>query len=216
MPDHLLPRLLHQMLFDVRMFVRHIQRPLVAILSIRGQRRIQGNLHPLVPSVPQRIQRQVRSNPEQPRREFRGGHIVTPRAIHPNKNFLRKVFRLFPITHHPVQEIDQGTAIAMQQKRERLFVARLHVQHELYVRPGHGRHTLSNTCSLRKLQVGGNSEVVVVAGGLWPPPHTPSPTPSEHLTESTNTKKTAQNNKRATPTKTTHTTTPYRHPHHSS
>ena len=43
----------------------------------------------------------------------------------------------------------------MEQQRERLFVTRLHVQHQLDVRPGHSRHTVSNPCSLRKLQLVG-------------------------------------------------------------
>ena len=43
----------------------------------------------------------------------------------------------------------------MEQQRERLFVTRLHVQHQLDVRPGHSHHTVSNPCSLRKLQLVG-------------------------------------------------------------
>src|SRR6266566_4829817 len=43
----------------------------------------------------------------------------------------------------------------MEQKRERLFIARLHVQHQLDVGPGHSRHTVSNPCNLRKLQLAG-------------------------------------------------------------
>jgi hypothetical protein len=41
----------------------------------------------------------------------------------------------------------------MQEKGKRLFVARLHVQHQLDVGPGHCRHTVSNPCIVRKLQM---------------------------------------------------------------
>jgi hypothetical protein len=41
----------------------------------------------------------------------------------------------------------------MQHKREQLFIARLHVQHQLDVRPGHSRHTVSNPSCLRKFRL---------------------------------------------------------------
>src|SRR6266851_9426622 len=152
MPDHFPPRLVHQVLLDVRVLLGDVHRLLVAVLRIRRHRRIQRNFHPLITVVPHRIQRQVCRYPEQPGGELRARDVIFPRAVHSQKNFLRQVLRLFPVPHHPVQKIDQRTPVAMQQKRERLFVARLHVQHQLDVRPGHSRHTVSNPCSLRKLQ----------------------------------------------------------------
>ena len=102
------------MLLDVRMFIRDIQRPLAAIFGIRGQRRIQRNLHSLVPRVPHRIQSQIRSNPKQPGREFRARHIIRPRPIHANENLLRQILRLLPVPHHAIQEVDQRPAIPVQ------------------------------------------------------------------------------------------------------
>src|SRR5260370_21002266 len=158
MPYHGLPRFLHQVLLDVRMLVGHIQRPLVAVLRIRGHRRIQRNLHPLMPRVPQRVQRQIRRNAKQPSSKLRPRHITWSCPVHANKNFLRQILRLLPVPHHPVQEIDQGTPVALEQKRERPFIARLHVQHQLDVGPGHSRHTLPNTCVVRKLRTLGKKE----------------------------------------------------------
>ena len=79
--------------------------------------------------VAQRIQREVGCNPEQPGGELRARLVIFPRAIHPQKNFLGQIFRLFPAPNHPVQEIDQRRPIALEQKLERLLVARLYVQH---------------------------------------------------------------------------------------
>src|SRR5713226_7532373 len=158
MPYHGLPRFLHQVLLDVRMLVGHIQRPLVAVLRIRSHRRIQRNFHPLMPRVSQRVQRQVRRNPEQPRRKLCARHIIRSCPVHAYKHFLRQILRLLPVPHHSVQKIDQRTPVALEQKRERLFIARLHVQHQLDVGPGHSRHTLPNTCVVRKLRTLGKKE----------------------------------------------------------
>src|SRR5258708_23347180 len=158
MPYHGLPRFLHQVLLDVRMLVGHIQRPLVAIFRVPGHRRIQRNLHPLMPRVPQRVQRQIRRNAKQPRSKLRARHIICSCPVHANKNFLRQILRLLPVPHHPVQEIDQGTPVALEQKRERPFIARLHVQHQLDVGPCHSRHTLPNTFVVRKLRTLGKKE----------------------------------------------------------
>src|SRR5215469_3749549 len=55
----------------------------------------------------------------------------------------------------------------MQEQRERLLVARLHVQHQLDVRPGHSRHTVSNPCGVRKLRMKGLSESSLRWDGLY-------------------------------------------------
>src|SRR5258708_25590764 len=158
MPYHGLPRFLHQVLLDVRMLVGHIQRPLVAIFRVPGHRRIQRNHHPLMPRGPQRVQRQIRRNAKQPRSKLRARHIICSCPVHANKNFLRQILRLLPVPHHPVQEIDQGTPVALEQKRERPFIARLHVQHQFDVGPGPSPHTLPNTCVVRKLRSVGKKE----------------------------------------------------------
>src|SRR6185295_2167045 len=113
-PDHLLPILLHQVLLDVRMLVRCIDCLLIPVLSICRNRRIQRNLRPLMPRVPHRIQRQVRRDPEQPGRELCARHVIRPRPVHPNENFLRQVFGLLPVPNHPIQEIDKRTPVALE------------------------------------------------------------------------------------------------------
>src|SRR5208282_3469292 len=54
---------------------------------------------------------------------------------------------------HAVEKVDKGCPVALEEKLERLLVARLHVQHQLDVRPGHSRHILSNPNGLLKLQM---------------------------------------------------------------
>src|SRR5882724_3435870 len=133
MANHFFPRLFHQVLLDVRMLVCHFHRSLVAIFRVGHDRRVHGNLQLLVPMVAQRIQREIGCNPKEPGGELRAWLVIFPRAIHPQKNFLGQIFRLFPAPNNPVQEIDQRRPIALEQKLERLLVARLYVQHQLDV-----------------------------------------------------------------------------------
>src|SRR5208337_1484754 len=72
---------------------------------------------------------------------------------HPQENFLRQVFRLFPVANHPEQEVDEWRAIALQQKLKRSFVTGFHIQHELDVGSDHSRHTLPNPFVFKKLQL---------------------------------------------------------------
>src|SRR5216683_648428 len=141
-----------QLLLDGRMLVRHFKWPFVALIRIRRQRSVDGHLQFLVPVVPQRIQREIRRNAKQPSSELRGRYIFFPRAVHSYKYFLRQVLRLFAALYHPEQEIHHRCPVALQQKFERLFVASLHVQHQLDVGPAHCHHTVSNTRFLIKLQ----------------------------------------------------------------
>ena len=68
--------------------------------------------------IAQRVERQIGGNSKEPCGELRAGYILLTRAVHPNENFLGQVFRLFPAPNHPVQEIDQQSPIALQEKAE--------------------------------------------------------------------------------------------------
>src|SRR5215469_4538262 len=104
--NHLLSCFLNEVLLDVRMLLGDVQSFFFAFFSIHGHRRIERNLHSLVPRVTYGVQRQIRRDPEKPSRELCARHIVFARPVHPQENFLRQIFRLLPVAHHPVQKID--------------------------------------------------------------------------------------------------------------
>src|SRR3984957_5171744 len=115
-------------------------------------RRVNRHIHLVIAIIAQRIQRQVRRDAKQPGGKFRAGRILLPRAIHAQKNFLRQVFRRRRIADHAIKKINQRRAIFLEKEVKGRVVPSLHVQHQLDVRPGHGLHILSNTCSHLKLQ----------------------------------------------------------------
>jgi hypothetical protein len=109
--------LLDQFLLDGRVLVGYLERLFIPVFG-GGHRSIHRDFQLLMPVVPQRVKRQIGGNPEEPGGELRAGYILLTRAVHANKNFLGQVFRLFPAPNHPVQEIDQRSPIALQEKAE--------------------------------------------------------------------------------------------------
>ena len=101
-----------------------------------------------MPVVSNRIQRQIRGDPEHPGGEFRTGRVVLARAVDAEKYFLGQILRDGRIPHHPVEKIDKGNPVLAEQKLEGLFIPGFYVQHQLDVGPCHSLHTLFNPCRI--------------------------------------------------------------------
>ncbi len=125
-PDFLQPGLIHHPLLHRRPPVgdlagRHFAVPVV----------VEPLLPSFVPPVPQPVQRQMRGDPEQPRRESRRWLICSPGTINPQENFLRQFLRYCLILHHPVHEMDHRVPVLFEQDTETLLVALPDPEHQL-------------------------------------------------------------------------------------
>ena len=78
----------------VRLTDRYFERPIAAVAS--------------------GVQSQVGGDTEHPGRELGAGLVLLPRAIHAQKHFLGQVLRGRLIANHAVEEMDQGSPVAME------------------------------------------------------------------------------------------------------
>ena len=82
------------------------------------------------PPPPDFVQTQMPGNRENPRRKL-GGSLVTPRRLeNPDKHILSQVLRLVQVTNHPIDQIDDGLLVFLDQLFKSLEVSVFDAEHK--------------------------------------------------------------------------------------